>query len=697
MMRSLFSGVSGLKNHQTRMDVIGNNISNVNTTGYKSARVTFTDTIQQTLTGASAPNDVRGGTNPKQIGLGSAIGSIDLIMTDGSVQSTGKNTDVCISGSGFFVVNGPNGTYYTRNGAFEFDADGTYVLPGSGLYVQGWMADESGTINVNPAKTDNIVVQAGKPMNPTETKAAVYTRNLNSSIEASEISSLNITYADGLTENVNNYNPTRVEKGDVLNVNFGARSIMTDQTADEIKADDPDPKTNATVNAEKKVFTQKIDAMAGNLKLTLDGGAYTDIVFADGKATREVDTGDKFYTNGDSFVFTQKIKEWETTTDGKVKLTFDKQGNPYHVESVVVPTPVGQYAIGDEFTFDLMKIAATGGVQQNGTGDAVFRFANGEEVKSGDIKSFTPPPTDLAINGEPLALQLRDLGVDALNSVTTSAGGAYFFHGKEVQSASAVLEGGKTASILLGKDYNTGEIFYPSCATTFTVYDKQGNEHDVPVLFTKSDANTWELSFAGGTDTYKVYDGDSVTTMKLQASNLEFNLDGSYKSGAAQITLDYNYIDETGELVTEEGNVQLLLNGLTQFAGSSTIKADADGNAFGSLASVSIDSSGIITGSYTNGVNRQEAQIAMAQFNNPGGLTKTGQSLYSVSNNSGEPSLNSATAIGATLTASALEMSNVDIANEFTDMIVTQRGFQSNSKIVTVSDEMLETLINMKR
>ena len=121
MMRSLFSGVSGLKNHQTRMDVIGNNIANVNTTGYKSGRVTFTDTLNQTLSGASSATTGKGGTNPKQIGLGSSVGTVDTIFTDGSLQSTGKNTDIALSGNGLFMVKNETGTYYTRNGAFEFD------------------------------------------------------------------------------------------------------------------------------------------------------------------------------------------------------------------------------------------------------------------------------------------------------------------------------------------------------------------------------------------------------------------------------------------------------------------------------------------------------------------------------------------------------------------------------------------------
>ena len=177
MMRSLFSGVSGLKNHQTRMDVIGNNISNVNTTGFKSSRVTFVDTLSQTLTGASSPKGTVGGTNPKQIGLGSGVGSIDLMFTDGSVQSTGKNTDLCLSGNGLFIVKQGNETFYTRDGAFEFDADGNYVLPGSGMFVQGWTATD-GVLNTTSAP-GNIQVAAGKSMAAKATMGINFANNLN--------------------------------------------------------------------------------------------------------------------------------------------------------------------------------------------------------------------------------------------------------------------------------------------------------------------------------------------------------------------------------------------------------------------------------------------------------------------------------------------------------------------------------------
>ena len=104
MMRSLYSGVSGLKNHQTRMDVIGHNVANVNTYGYKTQRVTFQDMLSQTISGAARPEENRGGVNPKQVGLGMNVASIDRIFTQGSFQTTGNQTDVAISGDGFFVV-----------------------------------------------------------------------------------------------------------------------------------------------------------------------------------------------------------------------------------------------------------------------------------------------------------------------------------------------------------------------------------------------------------------------------------------------------------------------------------------------------------------------------------------------------------------------------------------------------------------
>jgi len=110
MMRSLYSGVSGLQNHQTRMDVIGNNISNINTTGFKRNRVNFQDLLYQQLSGAARPTDTLGGINPKEVGLGMSVASIDTVHIQGSLQSTGVGTDLAISGTGFFVLDNNEGS-----------------------------------------------------------------------------------------------------------------------------------------------------------------------------------------------------------------------------------------------------------------------------------------------------------------------------------------------------------------------------------------------------------------------------------------------------------------------------------------------------------------------------------------------------------------------------------------------------------
>lgn len=150
MMRSMYSAVAGLRVHQLRMDVIADNIANVNTPGFKRSRVTFQDVFYQTLRGGSAPADdsTRGGTNPRQVGLGAGIASIDVIHTQGAAGSTGQPTDLMIQGEGFFVLTDGTNKYYTRAGAFAFDAKGDLVVPGSGLYV----VDAGGTspINVDP-------------------------------------------------------------------------------------------------------------------------------------------------------------------------------------------------------------------------------------------------------------------------------------------------------------------------------------------------------------------------------------------------------------------------------------------------------------------------------------------------------------------------------------------------------------------
>lgn len=163
MMRSLYAGVSGLQNHQVKMDVIGNNISNVNTVGFKRGRVNFQDLLSQTMAGAARPTDEVGGVNPKQVGLGMNVAAIDTIHTQGSLQTTNVMTDLAIQGDGFFIQRSGDKEFYTRAGAFGLDENGTLVNPSNGLRIQGWNArNVDGETFINTASdVEDLLIPVG--------------------------------------------------------------------------------------------------------------------------------------------------------------------------------------------------------------------------------------------------------------------------------------------------------------------------------------------------------------------------------------------------------------------------------------------------------------------------------------------------------------------------------------------------------
>src|SRR5437016_5065328 len=170
MLRSMFSGVSGLRAHQTMMDVIGNNIANVNTVGYKSSSVVFQDLLSQAIRGAGSPTTGAtgsGGTNPSQVGLGVRIGGITTSFTQGAAQNTGRSTDLSISGDGFFVVRQQGQQLFTRAGALSFDGLGR-LTTADGAVLQGWPANSAGKINTNSAVSD-LTMPLGQAIDPVMT------------------------------------------------------------------------------------------------------------------------------------------------------------------------------------------------------------------------------------------------------------------------------------------------------------------------------------------------------------------------------------------------------------------------------------------------------------------------------------------------------------------------------------------------
>ncbi|TYP86290.1 flagellar hook protein FlgE [Blastococcus xanthinilyticus] len=231
MLRSMFSAISGLRAHQTKMDVTGNNIANVNTVGFKSSSTVFQDTLSQVVRAGGAPAADRGGTNPAQIGLGVKLAAVTTNWTNGAAQSTGRSTDFMIEGDGFFVTAGPGGEQlFTRAGSFDFDASGRLVTP-DGSILQGWVAGANGNINPNGPIGD-LTVPYGQIVNPRATTTGQLEGNLNAAAPVPSFVQIPTTMYDaqGVAQAVTyTFTKTAADTWDmVVQNNGGAELAMTD-------------------------------------------------------------------------------------------------------------------------------------------------------------------------------------------------------------------------------------------------------------------------------------------------------------------------------------------------------------------------------------------------------------------------------------------------------------------------------------
>jgi flagellar hook protein FlgE len=204
MLRSMFSAISGLRAHQTKMDVTGNNIANVNTVGFKSSQTVFQDTLSQVIRAGGAPAQDRGGNNPAQVGLGTKVAAITTNWTQGATQSTGRSTDFMIEGDGFFVTRSGTDTLFTRAGSFDFDGSGKLVTP-DGAILRGWMADADGNINPNgPIKDLSVpygqvvAPRSSGSIDPTAPAGGTLAGNLPADAVAGDVVQTAITMYDEL-------------------------------------------------------------------------------------------------------------------------------------------------------------------------------------------------------------------------------------------------------------------------------------------------------------------------------------------------------------------------------------------------------------------------------------------------------------------------------------------------------------------
>jgi flagellar hook protein FlgE len=261
-----------------------------------------------------------------------------------------------------------------------------------------------------------------------------------------------------------------------------------------------------------------------------------------------------------------------------------------------------------------------------------------------------------------------------------------------VATTGAAIAGNLSATPVAGETPVTSQI---------SMYDDLGNAHPVSVAMTRNatPANSWSVTFTDTSTATATYAGTPLGTANLQFS------DGSGGIPAGTLVAPdpaaFDIVAPTGTFPAWTEDVTVDLSQLTQFGGKSDAAAKTtaeSGSAMGVLEGYSLSGDGTIVGLYSNGLRQSIGQLALATFTNPGGLEKAGNSSYRAGDNSGNPLVGSAGTGGrGTLTAGALEMSNVDLAEEFTGLIIAQRGFQANSRVITTSDEILQDLVQLKR
>ncbi|HEY3083484.1 MAG TPA: flagellar hook protein FlgE [Chloroflexota bacterium] len=264
MIRSMFAAVQSLRNHQTFMDVVANNIANVNTTGFKSGRIDFQDVLNQTLRGAVAPSSTRGGVNPIQVGLGVGIAGIDNFQTQGDLQSTGRVTDLAIQGDGYFQLSDGQQIIYSRDGSFDVGADGKIVSPSTGLKVQGWQADEAGVVDTGQPITD-ITVPFGRMSPPLPTTQASIAGNLDNRVASGTAVTSVMKVFDSLGS------PHNIT---LRFVKAQGNSWDWDATTTDTAILDANPLAAGTVTFDDAGLAQSDPALPeGTLNLTFDNGA----------------------------------------------------------------------------------------------------------------------------------------------------------------------------------------------------------------------------------------------------------------------------------------------------------------------------------------------------------------------------------------------------------------------------------------
>ncbi len=581
MVRSMYSGVAGMKANQNRMDVIGNNIANSNTYGFKSGRATFRDVYYQQFRGASAGTQTRGGINPSSIGYGAQLSSIDLMMDSSSMTSTGFALDCAITGEGFFQVMDPDGNiYYTKAGMLD-------INPATGALV-----DSNGNFVLGTSATDGKLDSS----QPGQNKIIIEVDSVQASVASvsQEIGGRTITIKS--TEQTKDAN---------ISFTFSEGTDMPDGQKVQIIRDSTSSLYNVKLNAN--------ETFSGMDELT------------------------------------QLINQAITEHDGKKhpggNFEFSIDPNPFETlgpltGSELVKTPTVDYEGGGLGPFTDPTGATQPGSWPPGFSatDVGLRFSGAGAVNM-EVQHVPANPTATPPQEEGFKVIITTAG-DATATPPIPAGTYEGFISKKRSDASQ--SGG---TVLLK---NTAPGADPNDTITISYPTTKGiAEYNDDGTFNKL---------------VDALDNGAITNISTATPNLPTKKCGWGKS-------------------------TLTLTGGTEFHTQDV----------SNLTGISIGADGVISGTSDAGL-QVLGRIDLATFANAKGLEQCGNSYFAETANSGDVKLAIAGENGTgAIKNSALEMSNVDLAQEFADMIVTQRGFQASSRMITVSDTMLEELTNLKR
>ncbi|HED11460.1 MAG TPA: flagellar hook-basal body complex protein [Caldithrix abyssi] len=665
MLKSLSSGVSGLRNHQMKIDVLGNNIANVNTVGFKGSRINFSEALNQTLKNAK-PGVGTGFINPVQVGLGMSTSSIENVFTQGALENTGVLTDLALEGEGFFMLKNGDSNLYTRAGNFFFNSEGKLVNQ-KGLAVQGWMlplADSTGGLGLG--NTSDITIDTDY-VSPAKATQNVY-----------------------LTGNINAGNQTVAEVWESPRA-YIERAIVTGSgTAPTF------PVTiTADTNDDLSIVIQDNATSSIQGDLTLSAGSYADMdalvaeINTQIAATSNISNRVTAVNNGGTLEF-QQVNGNENTT-----ITL-KDGTNTALATI-------GYADGDS---DTAAIASS----TTALNDLLENTSFANQLQNGDIIDISGTNPDGSVVTSTFTYGATNDGT-TLGDLVTVLGNSY--SGVTVSLSSGIIKmtdnvpgDSETTVNLANNSNNTGTMTFPGftntvpgntgkATTSVLVYDSLGASQNLILEFTNTGSNnewTWQATTTG--DATIASGGTGRVTFDESGNLTSFTYDG----GVNQLTLNPgNGAEQASILLHAQSTADS--TGITQYDSVSTLTVrEQDGNATGSLIGITIDRDGVISGSFSNGDIQSMARIALAQFANNVGLSDLGDGLYAKSIASGDPMvINPEADISTGIVSGALEMSNVDLAEEFTQMITAQRGFQANAKVITTADTILDELIRLKR